>query len=126
MPNAKVEIKPPATIEEFDSFFNRNPSYFGLGTGKLVRAPELDQFGLIGYKSHVIEIYLGLSSLGAIRSFSCIPKITWVVSPGCNVVGASKLDEDIFLRYHYSKKYIGDWDRIDAGISKLFADFKHK
>jgi hypothetical protein len=124
-PKSVVLIKPPKTITEFDALINNEPSYFGVWYGKLVRVPDLDKFGLIVYRNSSIEIYAGQSSFGEIRSFSCMQKLTWVNVPLCEVKGASKLDEDIYMKYSYAKQYLADWDRFNAGISKLFSSFKH-
>ena len=120
--------KPPSTIEGFEEFVINNPYYFGYNYGKLVREKNLDRFGLTAYRgAGLIEVYAGQSSAGNVRSFYCTPSpSTWAISPTCNVNGASNLDEDVFLKYFFAKKYISDWDRFDSEIGKLFSKFKRK
>ena len=115
--------KSPTTLQEFDALVNNRPPGFGVSSGKLIRAPDLDQFNLVAYRNDSVEVYAGQRSMGGLLSFSCSRNTAVSI---CNIEGVSKLDEDVSLKYRYAKQYIGDWDRFDAGLSTLFTDFKHK
>jgi hypothetical protein len=111
----------PATVAAFVAGVEKDPNYWL--RGGMVRAADLDKFGLTAYRDHFWgETYVGARPQGGVMVFHCKgPEEK--IDPICEVFDAQYPEHAVLVKYAYPKRYIAQWREFDTGVLVLLKSF---